>query len=283
MKKILITGATGTVGSEVVRQLTSKTENVRAAVRNPEKAREINLGNAKIVHWDYDKPASFENALENTERLMLIAPSGSPNSHQYLNPAVDAAKRAGVKHIVLLSAMGVDSNDEIPLRKVELHIQSSGIDYTFVRPNWFMQNFVTWMGQSIKEGGIYLPAGTGKTTFIDVKDVAGVIVEALTDNRHLNKEYNITGVDSLDHGEVAQKISGVIGKPVAYNDIPEADFKSALMGFGYPEDAADFMVMLYGPVKAGYTGVTTPDAESVLGRAPHSFDTFVDENKAAWE
>ncbi len=282
-KKILITGATGALGSEVVRQLAAKGENVRAAVRNPVKAREIDLGGTPLVHWDYHQRDSFEPALENVDRLLLIAPSGSTIADQELNPAIDTAKISGVKHTVLVTAMGVEYNDQAPMRKVEKHLLASGLTYTILRPNWFMQNFASWMASTIKDGGIYLPAGTAQTSFIDVRDIASVIVKVFSDHIHHNKEYTLTGSEPLSHADVAQKISTAAGKPIAYIDLEEGKFKAALTAAGFPLESANFMANLYSFVRAGYSAPVTDSVGKILGRAPVTFDTFASDYADRWK
>jgi uncharacterized protein YbjT (DUF2867 family) len=282
-KKILVTGATGNLGSEVVRQLIEKGEDVRAAVRNPQKAREMDLKSVILVHWDYKRVQTFTAALENVERVVLIAPSGISNPDELINPAINAAKKAGLKHIVLVTAMGVDLNPNHPLQKAEANLKECGIDATIVRPNWFNQNFTSWMATTIKDGGISLPAGEGETSFIDTRDIAAVICKIFADKIHRNKEYTLTGNAALNHAEVASTISRATGKKVDYHDLPMEDFKVGLRSAGYSESVADFMAMIYTYVRDGHTAHVSDSVAKIIGRDPISFEAFAQEYASVWQ
>jgi uncharacterized protein YbjT (DUF2867 family) len=173
--------------------------------------------------------------------------------------------------------------EDIPVRDAEKHLQASGIDYTILRPNWYMQNFSATMAGSIKEGGIHLPAGDAKTSFIDVRDIAVVVGQVFSNNIHLNKEYDLSGPEALDHNQVAKSISDVTGNTVVYSDIPEDQYKTALMGYGLSQSSADFLTRLYETVKDGYANPVTGDVQNIIGRPPVSFDTFAKDYADAWK
>lgn len=282
-KKILVTGATGNVGSDITKKLAERDDNVRAAVRNPVKAREMDLGDAMLVHFDYTKPSSFDMALEGVEKLVLIAPPATPNADELLTPVIDTAKKKGVKHIVLHSAMGVDANDEIPMRKAELYLENSGIDYTIVRPNWFNQNFSSWMTDTIKQGAIYAPAEQAETSFIDTRDIADVIVTALHDAKHKNKAYTLTGPEQLTYADVASKISEATGKEVKYQPISDEDFRGAMMNMGYDEANAEMMSGLFQFVRAGYNAPVNDEVKKITGHDPIPFGQYAKDFADTWK
>jgi len=177
-KKILVTGATGNLGSAVVKALTRKGFDVIAESTNPVKAeipRDVEA--VKVV---YEEPDSVDTAFKGFSGLFLIAPPMDPEAPSKLIPVIDKAKAAGAGHIVFNSALGVDHNEEAPLRIIEQYLKASGVNYTILRPNFFMENFSTgFIAPMISDGGIFLVAGDGKTSFISTKDIAEVTVPAV--------------------------------------------------------------------------------------------------------
>ena len=280
MKRILVTGATGNLGQAVVVALKAKGINVRAAARDPGKV--ARCAGVEAVSFDYQKPATHAAALQDADGLFLVAPPLDAEAPAKLNPVIDLAKTRGVRHIVLTSALGVDAVEEAPLRKVERHLMRSGVPYTILRPNFFMENFSTgFLAPMLKQGGIFLAADDGKTSFISVADIAEVAATAFA--RGLaSKEYNLTGPEALDHAAVAAIISKVAGRPIAYQPIPEEAMLKGMRNTGMPESAVQYVGMLYGAVRAGYTAVVTKDVETVTGRKPTTFDAFARQNAAAW-
>src|SRR6267378_6170954 len=193
-KPVLVTGATGTIGRDVARQLSGKGVAARAGVRDQAKARKQFGADIALVPFDFENEKTFSGALEGVEKVFLLPPL-LPNQLEVMNVFVDAAKRAGVRHIVKLSAIGVDEATQPTAVKWhganEQHIRESGVAFTFLRPNSFMQNFITYFPP--RNGTIYLPCGNGKASFVDVRDIAAVAAEALTSDGHEGKTYTPTG------------------------------------------------------------------------------------------
>src|SRR5437764_5338503 len=199
---ILVTGATGTVGSEVVKQLSAKGETIKAAVRSANDNTFGNLSGVQVVQIDYNKPDALATAFKGVEKLFLLTPFQS-NMVDLTSNLVSEAKNARIKYIVKQSVMGADSEPGITPgllhRQAEKIIEESGIPFTFLRPNFFMQNFVNFYSPMIKsQRALYSPAGDAKVSFVDVRDIAAVAVQALiSDNQHKGKAYNITGPEAL--------------------------------------------------------------------------------------
>ncbi len=275
--KILVTGATGKVGSEILKQLIAKGADVRAGFHHPEKA---NVTGAEVVAFDYSNPATVEAALVGVNKLFLMSPG---NNAEQENRVTDLAKKAGVKHIVKLSAAGVEANDNSPLRIAEKHIEASGVAYTFLRPSWFSQNFSTGQLENIRAGEIRIPAGEGKTGFVDTRDIAAVAVAAFTEEGHANKAYIITGEKALDHFEVAAILSEAIGKEVRYEPITDEEFRAITTAQHWPQEIAETMSMLYGLVRNGWTSIVTNTVTEVLGRQPISFEQYAADHAEIWK
>jgi uncharacterized protein YbjT (DUF2867 family) len=275
---ILITTANGKVGSEIVNQLLQKGESLRVGAHSVQKA-EANFPGVHVVHFDYNDDASIKAALEGVNTVYLASPGDFPSDPE--KNLVDLAKASGVKRIVKLSALGVEADDAIPLRQVEKHIEASGLEYTFLRPTWFMQNYSTGMAGSVKSGSIYEPAESAKTGFIDARDIAAVAVKALTEDGHNGQAYALTGSESLDRNAVAAKFSSVLGKPVQYVSISDEQFRGAMQNVLSPS-YLDLMSNLYAGVRAGWSDATTDTVKKVLGRDPISFEQFANDHKDVW-
>jgi uncharacterized protein YbjT (DUF2867 family) len=280
MKRILVTGATGNLGRTVVAILRTKGFTVRAAARNVGKLAP-SVGIEPVV-FAYENQATHKAALHDVDALFLMAPPLDPEAPAKLNPLIDLAKTLGVRHIVFNSALGVDAVEQAPLRIVERYLMASGVPYTILRSNFFMENFSTgFLAPMVKQGGIFLAAADGKTSFISVADIAEVAAAAFVKGL-VSKEYNLTGQEALDHNQVAAAISKVSGKPISYQAIPEEAMLSGLRGTGMPESAVQYVGVLYSAVRAGHTGAVTQDVETVTGRKPTTFEMFAQQGAAAW-
>jgi uncharacterized protein YbjT (DUF2867 family) len=218
MLKILVTGATGNVGQEVLRLLQSYDCHVCAAVRNPNSAKQILGSNIQTVPFDFTNPDTFDRAFLQVNKIFLVRPPALANIRLQIAPALNAAKLAGVEHIVFLSILGAEHNRFLPHSKIERYINQLGIRATFLRASFFMQNFNTTHTEDIKvRGELLLPAGNGKTSFIDVRDVAAVAVRTLIEDGHQGRAYTLTGAEALTYYEVADIFTSVLGKRVRYN------------------------------------------------------------------
>lgn len=281
---ILVIGATGNLGSEVTRQLVTKGHNVRVGVRKPDQYL-VPSNQVETVRFDFDDPTSYCPALDSIEKLFLIALPLDPEAHLVLAPVIQAAKQAGVKQIVFNSALGVDQNEEAPLRKVERLLEGSGIDHTILRPNFFMDNFSSgFIAPTIQAAdGIFVAAADAATSFIAIADIAAVAVAALTGDGHENEAYDLTGPEALDHFYIASVLSEVSGRTISYQPISEELMRQGALDSGLPAPSVDYLTVLYQATRAEYLAVTTPDVEKVLGRAPIKFDKFARLNKTAWQ
>jgi uncharacterized protein YbjT (DUF2867 family) len=276
---IFVTGATGTVGSQTIKALVAKGASVRAGSRQPEQAK-AQLG-VEAVAWDWDKPQGFAEALKGVEALLLITPPGTNKELAYGLAAVEAAKAAGVKKIVKLSAIGIENNPASPHRQIELAIEQGPFKWVFLRPSFFMQNLEEGMLDGVKAGIIGLPTGSGRTGFIDARDIGAVAAEALTRGDFDGQGLTLTGPEALTWGEVGQALTRALGRPVRHDDISAETFTARMLAAGMPGHYAEFMTTLYGFVKAGYTATVTPTVRLVLGRDPHSLDQYAQDHKAA--
>jgi uncharacterized protein YbjT (DUF2867 family) len=278
-KPILVTGASGVLGRAIVDTFTGAGLAVRQAVRNPEKAKP----GIESVRFDYTEPATFGPALEGAGGLLLMAPPLDPNAAAELRPVIALAKEAGVQHIVLISAVGVNHNEQAPLRIVEHAVMDSGIPYTILRPNFFMENFSEgYLAASIKEqSGIFLAAGDGRTSFISVRDIAAVALAAFQ-KQLAGQEFELSGAEALDHSQVAKVIGDALGRTVTYHSLSEQEMVAGARKAGIPEPAIGHIAMLYGIVRAGYAAGVTGDVEKVTGRKPISFKGFAETAKDAW-
>lgn len=277
MSSTLVIGANGTVGSELVRLLRAAGHTVVKATSRPV------TDPASEVHLNLVTGAGLDTALKGVGKVFMLAPPGYTNQDELLNPLIDAAKAHGVQKVVLMSAMGANADDNAPLRKAELHLEASGLAYNIIRPNWFMQNFNTfWIQGILEQGKIFLPVGAAKGSFIDARDIAAVAARLLSTDDFNNRDFDLTGSVALDHDAVAAILSNATGQTITYQDIPEADMRSALLGSGVPPAYAEFLLMILGFFKLGYAERTTDAVPTLLGRAPIALAQYAADYRSAW-
>ena len=276
---ILITTPNGKVGSEVAKQLLELGYSVRLGAHTLQKAQAA-FPQAEVVPFDFADEDKIRTALVGLEALYLASPG---DSHaEPVKRVIDLAKEAGVERVVRLSAMGVEASAN-PLREVEQHLEASGLQYTLLRPSWFMQNYSTTNAQSIRtQGAFYEPSGDAKTGFIDARDIAAVAVKALTKDGHHTQAYALTGGRAYDRYEVAEAISQATGKAVTYQEVSEAQFKEGMTTAGVPEGYVALMTGLYRAVRAGHSETVTDTVEQVTGRAPITLEQFAIDHKEVW-
>jgi uncharacterized protein YbjT (DUF2867 family) len=291
---ILVTGATGTVGSEVTKQLISSPTsnfNIKAAVHSQESVNRVAAETrVKPVLIDYNKLDTIEEAFKDVDRLFLLTPFQS-NMVELSSNLVNVAKKktGAVKHIVKLSVMGADAKPGITggrlHRQAENIIKESGISYTFLRPNFFMQNFINFFSQTIKEqNAFYVPAGDGKISFVDVRDIAGVAVQALLDeSKHGRKAYNITGPNAISYAQAAEILSNEIGRKIKYVDISEDQAREGMKAIGMDEWFINSMMELFNITRAGYVSDVSPAIEEVTGKKPITFSEFAKDYSRAFK
>ncbi len=274
--KILVLTARGTIGSKLVPALLASGEQVKAATRSG-----TPVSTAEPVAFDYEHPSAIVAALAGVDRIYAVMPVGHTDPYQLLKPVLARAAERGVK-IVLQTAIGVDADDITPYRGLEIYVQSTGTPYVFLRPNWFADNFRRfWLG-SIHSGELELPAGDGKTSFIDARDIADCAARVLTTSDFDNRAFTLTGPQALSYAEAVAILSRVLGRQIIYRPIDDEAFIELLKAAGAPEDYAGYMATLFRSVREGRVAVVTGDVEELTGHPARSLETYVRDNAAAF-
>ncbi|WP_224369774.1 SDR family oxidoreductase [Hyalangium versicolor] len=272
---ILVTGGTGTIGSSTVKALQAKGARVRVGSRSPDKLKGQGV---EAVLFDWEKSETFGPALQGVEKVFLLTPV-SDKQTQYTQALVDAAKKAGVKHIVKLSVVGVDAEPGIYLgrlhRSSEKAIKDSGIAWTMLRPTFFMENFINYYGADPKKDStVYAAHGQGKASWVDGRDVGEVAAAVLTGKGHEGKAYELTGPEALDSVEVLTILGEVFGHKYTYVPIPEEAAKKAMTDMHMPASIVDGMAELAALIRNGWSAGLATGVKDVLGRPPRSFKDY---------
>jgi len=280
--RILVTGATGTIGREVVRQLQQRGADFAVLASHSGRT----LPGVLSVEGDFSDPASLQRAFKGFDTLFLLEPL-VPNKVELARNAIDAAKAAGVRHIVRSSGAGADAGSPVPIAKVQGTIdqlvQGSGLGWTLLRPSFFMQNWVNFYADQLKAGTYHAAHGQGAVGTIDVRDIAESAAAVLVDPQaHAGKVYTLTGAEALTTGEQVAAIAEAVGKPIRYVDVPESAVEQALQAMGAPAQVVEWMLSLHYVVRQGWAAGLTDDVKALTGHAPRRFLDFVAENVAAW-
>ncbi len=283
---ILVTGATGRTGSEVVKALIAKGEQVRALVRDPERAGSIQGPGVELVGGDLEKPETWDVALQGVDRVFLLSPEG-PQMAELHGQFADAAKRADVRHLVRMSILV--ANPDSPLAIGQWHgeadqnVANSGIPYTIIRPAYFMQNIIGSARMIASEGAFPGAMGDGKVGAIDTRDIGNVAATVLTSDGHEGKTYPLTGPEALSMGELAGKLSAVLGTEVKYLNVSQAEAKAGMMAMGMPDWMAGGWAEMAMMIASGAANMVTPMVKEVTGQEPHSFDQFARDYAGAFK
>ena len=276
---ILVTTPNGKVGSEIAKALLEQGKEVRLGAHTPEKAQAA-FPQTEVVPFDFANEDKVRAALRGVQALYLASPGDAEAAP--VNRVIDLAKEAGVERIVRLSAMGVEASDN-PLHEVEKHLKASGVGYTLLKPNWFMQNYSTLYAESIRTQNTFAePAGDAKTGFIDARDIAAVGVKALTETGHNTQAYDLTGARAYDRHEVAEALSQATGQTVTYQPLTDEQFQAGMTSAGAPAAYVTLMTRLYQAARAGYTATVTDTVAQVTGRAAISLEQFARDYKDVW-
>ena len=283
--KILVTLASGRIGTDLVNKLAEAGEKVRAAVRNPSVASSKFNNDVETVPFDYEKPETFAPAVKGIDKIFLMVRPGDNHSDTAAAPLIDEARKNNVKHIVALTAMGVEDDEDFMLRKLEKYIEASGIPFTHLRPNWFMQNFDSgpMYADIQKTGALHLPAADAKVSFIDVRDIAEAGAEVLKDEKHTGEAYTLTGGESIDHFRAMEIISEVSKKKLTYVPLSDETARAALAGAGVADELIERWSNFYKRVREGYCAPVFDDIQPLLKRSPITFRQYAADNAAAWK
>jgi uncharacterized protein YbjT (DUF2867 family) len=277
---ILITGASGSVGKAVLLEAIRKESGVRAMYRSKEEAAKAPAG-CEAVLADYSDKQSLRKALEGVSSVYIVC-SPIPKLVELESNMLDACKESGIKHVVLNSALGAgDFGKSFPSwhRKVEDKLKTTGMSYTILRPNGFLQNIVTFNAPSIRaQGAFYAAMGDAKVSYLDVGDIAAVAVKALKGGTHAGKTYELNGPEAISNAELAKRISKIAGRAVNYVDIPEPAQREAMLGLGMPEWQATALLELQQYYKQGGGAKTDGLLKSLIEREPVTLDQYLAAN-----
>jgi uncharacterized protein YbjT (DUF2867 family) len=273
---ILITGATGNIGGEVINHLVNKKIPLRALVRDYQKASKLKERGVEIALGDFSQPDTLDASLQGIEKAFLVMPN-NPHQVELESNFIDAAQKAGVKHIVKLSVMGAG---ELPStfqkwhRQIEEHLESSGIVWTHLRPNMLMQN-MRWFAQTIaQQSAFYNIVGNTKISHVDARDVAEVAAICLSETGHENKSYVLTGSEAISFDEVAEKFSKVLDRPVAYVNVTPPALKAARLANGEPEWYLDAELELFSCWANGAGTSVTDTIATITNHSATTYDEF---------
>ena len=279
---ILLTGLGSSTGLGIAKRLLKSGHSFNALVRDAGKIPELKSKKVTLVKGSLDDSDSLQKAMDGIENALLISPV-SENQYKIEKNFIDTAKKAGVRHIVKFSAIGADPDSpSLILRnhgQSEKYLKKSGLKYTIVKPNIFMQSFVDFYGQDIKKKKqLKMPLKNAKCGYLDIRDAVRLTTKVLTTKGSKNKSHIVTGPESLSCFEVAERFSEAISKKIKYIEIKPKEFKKDMLDAGIKESTAEAYSELYKLVRDGICDQVTDDIYKVTDRQPHTFDEFLDDN-----
>lgn len=275
---ILVTGGTGTIGTELVRLLRDRGAAFRVLARNPAKARGLRASGVEVVEGNLEQPQQVEAACAGIDTLFLLSPV-DPRQDEIQGRAIGAARRAGVPRVVRVSGAGARAGAPVSLSRwhaaTDKRLEESGLAFTLLRPSYFMQNLLMFASTIAGQGAFSIPAGAAAVAAIDARDVAAVAAAVLlAPAAHENRAYELTGSAALRFDEMAEQISATSGRAVRYVPAEPQAAGAAMRAAGLPDWLVDGMLELYASFREGAGARVTADVHKVLGRAPLAFDTF---------
>ena len=284
---ILVTGATGNVGSKLLTELLTRKATVRVLARKSEDVERLKAQGADAVLGDITDRESVRAALQGVSHFYILTPS-TPQLAETEGMLVDEAKKAGVQHIVKHSVLGADVNAICPFTSIHAQaedvIHASGIPYTFLRLNSFMQNFDPSHARSIvAQGTFYEALADARVSHVDTRDIALAAANVLTEAGHEGRAYDITGSEALTDTQIAEKLSTLLGKHITYTPVPDEAMRQGLLSAGLSDWYANSLVKLYQFYRQGGGAPVTPDLEQLIRQKPRTMDAYLQENIAAFK
>lgn len=279
---ILVVGATGNLGPPLVELLVDKGERVKAATRKPDKYPE--RPGVAYVKFDYDTPSTYGPALEDANRIVLIMGGLDVTPERMALPLIDQAQQMGIEHIVFMSGMNAEQTGAHWFPRIETYLMASGIDFTILRPGWFMSLFI--QGRSGPHE-ISLPLGDAKVSFIHPHDISAVAAAAITEEEHRGKIYTLSGSQPLTSKEGVDIISRATGIDLHYIPISDETMREKYQKYlekgRMTAQQIEYMMIAYQAGRDGLYSIVSPDVEDVLGRPPHTLEQFAAKNAHLWQ
>lgn len=279
---IVVTGALGNVGAQVVETLGSAGARVIAADLNVDALEERFGAEVEPAHLDFTDHSTFAPVLAHATKIFLIRPPAISRVGDTINPFIDAAS-SQVSHIVFSSVAGADENRIVPHHRIEEHLKESDIPWTMLRPGFFAQNIATAYRQDIVEHDrMYLPAKDGLVAFIDSRDIGGVAALALTEPGHEEKAYHLTGPEAFTFYQVAEMLSTVLGRTIRYEEASVLAYFNHLRLQGLVFPHALVQTILHTGLRRGDAEEVTSTVSDLLGRPARNLQAYLEENRSFW-
>lgn len=274
---ILVTGATGNVGAQVVRELRKKGVRVRAFVRDPEKGRELLSDEVELAEGDFSDPVSVRLALGDVDRVFLSS-ADSPQKVAYETAVIEAAAETGVQRIVKCSTIGAQVGSPLPPfdwhGRIEEHLRQSRVPAVILQSCFYMTNLLAAAEQLRHEGKLFAPAGDGKIAMIDPRDTAAVAAIVLATDGHEGATYLLTGPESITYTRVAEELSHATGGRIEFVDVPDEAARQGLVAAGLPDWLVEHLAALFPLIRQGALEETTETVRVVTGSEPRTFGQF---------
>ncbi|MBC7866053.1 MAG: SDR family oxidoreductase [Gloeobacteraceae cyanobacterium ES-bin-316] len=280
IKKILVTGATGTIGKALVAALKAEKVNFVAGVRNKTTASQKLGADVMTVSFDFEDPATYEAATDGVDAVFLLGPPLVITLDSLLTPFIDFLKLKDIKRVVYVGSLGMEKMPNLPFHVILTEkLKKDGFEYTILKPSFFAQNFKNYEWENIVQRGItYSPAGNGKVAFVDVADIAGVAAKVLTEEGHIGKEYEITGPETLSYEDAAGILSAVTKKPIVYPNPSAEEYTVTLKSAGAPDFIAPYMISVYSLIANNEVDYVSPVVEQLTGKKPNSLRTVLEKD-----
>lgn len=274
---ILVTGATGNIGSEIVRELRDRGAPVRAFVRDPDKARRRLGEELDVASGDFADPASIRRALDGVKQVLLSVPNGPRQVEHEVN-VINAAASAGVGRIVKLSTVGAEIGSPAAFwdwhGRSEQHLRVSAVPAVILRSNFYMSNLLASAEQIRRDARLYAPADQSRIAMIDPRDVGAVAAGVLTGRGHEGQTYVLTGPEAITFGDIASQLSATTGRRVEFVDVPDEAARAGMVAAGMPDWFAESLVTVFVMLRQGAAEQKTDTVERLTGRQPRSFAEF---------
>ena len=281
---ITVFGATGTTGAPLVDTLLAKGATVRAVTSDLSKLDALKAKGCEAVVADFTDPAALARACDGAEKIYLVTPAHL-NMRQWKANVIEAAKSAGVRHIVLATGLGASPKAGLTFGKWHSETQEllkqSGLDWTFVQPTYFMQNLL-WQAGNIAKDAVYYDDLGGPVAWIDARDIADVAAEALTAPGYEGKALGLTGPEALTGEDIAALLSRVTGRTVTCAPLSAENAKAGMVAGGMQDEVARAMVELASIAPKGYLAGIETTVSEVVERPARRFADFIAENRNAF-